>query len=51
MIANILIGALIFTYAAWTLYKFVKKSKQGKCASCSDSPNCESSSCCDVDNK
>jgi hypothetical protein len=41
MIANLAIGALIFGYAGWALFRFVKKSKQGKCASCSMNKGCQ----------
>ncbi|WP_442601272.1 FeoB-associated Cys-rich membrane protein [Paenibacillus sp. KN14-4R] len=42
MTASIIIGAVIFGYAAWTLIQFYKKSKKGKCASCSISKTCQS---------
>ncbi|HBI03085.1 MAG TPA: FeoB-associated Cys-rich membrane protein [Paenibacillaceae bacterium] len=42
MIADLVIGALIFSYAAWTLYRFVKKSKQGKCTACALKDGCPS---------
>ncbi|PLT31139.1 FeoB-associated Cys-rich membrane protein [Peribacillus deserti] len=42
MIINLLIGAIIFGYAGFTLYKHVVKSRQGKCAACSLSKNCKS---------
>ncbi|KQL53622.1 hydrolase [Heyndrickxia shackletonii] len=42
MLASIIIGVLIFGYAAFTLYKFMKKSKQGACAHCSLKNNCQS---------
>lgn len=41
-LVNIVIGALIFGYAAWTIYRFVKKSKQGKCAACALKEGCPS---------
>lgn len=40
MFVNLLIGALIFGYAGWTLYRLVKKSRQGKCAACSKKSKC-----------
>ncbi|MBO9130333.1 FeoB-associated Cys-rich membrane protein [Bacillus sp. 165] len=40
---NILIGALIFSYAGYSLVKFVKKSKKGKCAACSLNTSCAGS--------
>ncbi|QQZ08599.1 FeoB-associated Cys-rich membrane protein [Heyndrickxia vini] len=43
MIASIIIGALIFGYAAFTLFKFFKKSKQGACAHCSIKDSCQTS--------
>lgn len=45
MIVNFIIGALIFAYAGWSLYKFIKQSKEGKCAGCSELKNCEGPSC------
>ncbi|WP_102271946.1 FeoB-associated Cys-rich membrane protein [Cytobacillus massiliigabonensis] len=43
MFVNIIIGGLIFGYASWSLIKFIKKSKQGKCAGCSVKNSCSSS--------
>ncbi|MFB6465203.1 FeoB-associated Cys-rich membrane protein [Cytobacillus sp. Hz8] len=40
MIINILIGCAIFGYAGWALFKFIKRSKQGKCAACSVKDSC-----------
>ncbi|MGD8190970.1 FeoB-associated Cys-rich membrane protein [Brevibacillus ginsengisoli] len=37
---DILIGTVVFGYAGWTLYRHVKKSKQGACSSCSQNKNC-----------
>lgn len=34
MVANIIIGTVIFGYAGWTLYRFIGKSKKGKCGAC-----------------
>ncbi|GAM14657.1 FeoB-associated Cys-rich membrane protein [Mesobacillus selenatarsenatis] len=42
MIANILIGGAIFGYAGWAFYRFIKKSKEGKCAACSIQSSCSS---------
>ncbi|RDI47728.1 FeoB-associated Cys-rich membrane protein [Falsibacillus pallidus] len=42
MIASILIGLLIFGYAGFTLYKFIKKSKEGVCGTCSLKKSCNS---------
>jgi|HigsolmetaGSP11D_1036233.scaffolds.fasta_scaffold51778_1 radical SAM protein with 4Fe4S-binding SPASM domain len=40
MAASIVLGALIFGYAAWTLVRFVKKSKKGACAACEMNKHC-----------
>ncbi|MGH0943565.1 FeoB-associated Cys-rich membrane protein [Bacillus mycoides] len=45
MMVNIIIGAIIFGYAAYTLVNFVKRSKKGKCAACSLSKSCQSQTC------
>jgi hypothetical protein len=45
MIANIVIGAVIFGYAAYAFVRFINKSKKGKCAACSDHES-PSSQCC-----
>lgn len=50
MIANILIGGAIFGYAGWAFFRFIKKSKQGKCAACSLQDSC-STSCSTVQDK
>ncbi|MED3551414.1 FeoB-associated Cys-rich membrane protein [Cytobacillus praedii] len=42
MIVNLIIGGLIFGYASWSFIKFIKKSKQGKCAGCSSRNSCSS---------
>ncbi|KAA6447370.1 FeoB-associated Cys-rich membrane protein [Bacillus swezeyi] len=42
MLFNITIGALIFGYAAWTLFKLVKRSRKGKCAACELNRSCPS---------
>ncbi|MFN7249388.1 MAG: FeoB-associated Cys-rich membrane protein [Anaerobacillus sp.] len=47
MIASIIIGIVIFSYAAWSLYKFIKKSKAGKCSGCSEGTSCSVSECND----
>ncbi|PKG25412.1 FeoB-associated Cys-rich membrane protein [Niallia nealsonii] len=41
MIISIILGALIFFYTSYSLFRFIQKSKQGKCASCSISKLCE----------
>lgn len=45
MLANIIIGGLIFGYAGWAMWKFIKRSKQGKCASCDAKKSCSDKSC------
>ncbi|HET6873105.1 MAG TPA: FeoB-associated Cys-rich membrane protein [Sporolactobacillaceae bacterium] len=45
MIVSFVLGILIFGYAAWTLVRFIQKSKKGKCATCSLSKSCQ---VCDV---
>ncbi|MBS4196208.1 FeoB-associated Cys-rich membrane protein [Lederbergia citri] len=40
MIISILLGVLIFGYAIFTIYRFVKRSKMGKCAGCELSKHC-----------
>ncbi|HHY22116.1 MAG TPA: FeoB-associated Cys-rich membrane protein [Bacilli bacterium] len=42
LLINWLLGGLIFGYAFWALSRFIKKSKQGKCASCSINKECQS---------
>ena len=42
MLVNIVIGAAIFGYAGWSLYRFAVKSREGKCSSCSSSKSCAS---------
>lgn len=42
MVVSVILGALIFGYAVFTLYRFVKRSKMGKCAGCSLSKTCSS---------
>lgn len=41
MIFSIIIGILIFGYAGWALYRSIKKSRKGKCASCELSKTCQ----------
>jgi hypothetical protein len=50
MIANILIGGAIFGYAGWAFFRFIQKSKQGKCAACALQDSC-STSCSTVQDK
>ena len=41
MLASIAIGVAIFGYAGWTILRYVKKSKEGKCAACSLKSRCQ----------
>jgi len=45
---NIVLGAVIFGYAGYSLTKFIKKSKKGKCAACSLNKSCQASSCSSI---
>ncbi|MGL4520967.1 MAG: FeoB-associated Cys-rich membrane protein [Bacilli bacterium] len=38
--STIIITAIIVGYAIFTLYRYVKKTKKGKCAGCSLSKDC-----------
>ncbi|APR60116.1 FeoB-associated Cys-rich membrane protein [Staphylococcus condimenti] len=40
ILINAVIILLIFGYAAYTLIRFFKKSKQGKCAACDINQGC-----------
>ncbi|KAA1037693.1 FeoB-associated Cys-rich membrane protein [Macrococcus equipercicus] len=40
LLFNILLFALIFGYAIYTLVKFFNKSKAGKCNTCDTNPAC-----------
>jgi len=42
VLVNILIGGAIFGYAGWAFYRFIQKSKEGKCAACSIQSSCTS---------
>ncbi|MFD2443036.1 FeoB-associated Cys-rich membrane protein [Bacillus sp. CGMCC 1.16607] len=42
MLANIIIGGTIFGYASFALFRFIKKSKEGKCAGCGIKDSCQS---------
>jgi hypothetical protein len=46
---NVIIGVLIFGYAGWMLFRFVRKSKKGTCASCSINASCAKNQCLDID--
>ena len=41
MLVNILLGIMIFGYATWTLFRYIKKSKQGQCATCALKETCK----------
>lgn len=45
MLISILFGGLIFTYAGWTIYRHLKKSKEGECAGCPDKNSCNMAAC------
>jgi hypothetical protein len=42
MVADIIIGGVIFGYAGWSLFRFINKSKKGKCAACELRKSCKS---------
>ncbi|MEH7086880.1 FeoB-associated Cys-rich membrane protein [Neobacillus drentensis] len=42
---EVLIIAVIFGYAAWTLYRLFINSKKGACSACSQNKSCSMSSC------
>ncbi len=42
MVGNWLIGGVIFLYTGWSLVRFLKRSKQGKCAACALNESCSS---------
>ncbi|MFC5402677.1 FeoB-associated Cys-rich membrane protein [Cohnella soli] len=42
MIFSIIVGIAIFGYAGWTLTRYVRKTRQGKCAACSLQSSCQS---------
>lgn len=46
MLANILLGSIIFGYAGFAFYKHIQKSKQGKCAACAVKSTCKSENVC-----
>ncbi|RUS47427.1 FeoB-associated Cys-rich membrane protein [Cohnella sp. AR92] len=47
MIFSIIVGIAIFGYAGWTLSRYYRKTRQGKCAACSLQPSCQSA-CSDM---
>ncbi|ASI34805.1 MULTISPECIES: FeoB-associated Cys-rich membrane protein [unclassified Exiguobacterium] len=46
-LVDILIGLIIFGYAGYSLVRFTKKAKKGKCATCEVEPTCKTA-CDDV---
>ncbi|TVX99002.1 FeoB-associated Cys-rich membrane protein [Paenibacillus cremeus] len=50
MVFNLIAGVLIFGYAAWSIIRYVRKTRQGKCAACSLSESCQSA-CQDFNGK
>ncbi|WP_074018142.1 FeoB-associated Cys-rich membrane protein [Massilibacterium senegalense] len=42
---NILLGVLIFGYGFYMMYRFIKKSKEGICASCGSKNSCITNHC------
>ncbi|MFX3624353.1 MAG: FeoB-associated Cys-rich membrane protein [Ectobacillus sp.] len=48
---NVALGALIFGYAGYTLVRFVRRSKKGKCAACSIRKSCRTNTCDVMDGK
>lgn len=47
---SVLLGAFIFGYAGWMLFRFVKRSKKGACASCPVQTSCANKECHAIDN-
>ncbi|TCI76535.1 FeoB-associated Cys-rich membrane protein [Exiguobacterium sp. SH0S1] len=43
---DLLIGLAVFGYAAYSLYRYTRKAKAGKCATCEIAPTCTTS--CDA---
>lgn len=43
-----LIASIIFSYAGYSLYKFIVRSKQGKCAVCESKKGCDKVSSCSI---
>ncbi|WP_018664552.1 FeoB-associated Cys-rich membrane protein [Heyndrickxia acidiproducens] len=46
MFFSIILGIGIFAYAAFTLTRAIKKSREGQCASCALKKNCARANCC-----
>ncbi|WP_232697698.1 FeoB-associated Cys-rich membrane protein [Brevibacillus daliensis] len=42
ILLNWLVGLLVFGYAGWSIYRYYKRSKKGKCAGCSVEKSCSS---------
>lgn len=40
---DLLIGLAVFGYAAYSLYRYTRKARTGKCATCDIKPTCTSS--------
>lgn len=51
ILISVILGILIFGYAAWSICNFVKKSRQGKCAACSLKKTCGNSDCSSTSNQ
>ncbi|WP_141430473.1 FeoB-associated Cys-rich membrane protein [Bacillus sp. 03113] len=45
MIVNIIIACIVFGYALYHLFKFLRKSTQGKCSSCGQQSSCTTEDC------
>ncbi|WP_458414342.1 FeoB-associated Cys-rich membrane protein [Schinkia sp. CFF1] len=45
MVANTIIGLVIFGYAGYALMKYIKNSKKGKCAGCAVQNSCKKDKC------
>lgn len=46
MVISVVLGILIFGYAAWSIGRFIVKSRRGRCAACSIKNVCSQSDCC-----
>ncbi|WP_114570389.1 FeoB-associated Cys-rich membrane protein [Exiguobacterium flavidum] len=44
---DVILGALIFGYGGYSLYRYMNKAKKGKCATCEIEPTCKTA-CEDV---
>lgn len=42
---NYLLGTIIFGYGFFMMYRFIKKSKDGMCASCGSRKSCTTNHC------